>query len=119
MGSGGSEARPAESKGGEDYPQSKTLRDGRCHDTGGIFTSSGLGRRISRVPEFLRGAPPYFALPRDPGLVHGRKHAIPPPPHGRACMLRAPFKARPSYGDSRNPIHAPTADLISDGGAWF
>ena len=32
-------------------------------------------------------------------------------------MLRAPFKARPSYGDSHAiPSTRPTADLISDGG---
>ena len=36
--------------------------------------------------------------------------------NGRACRLRAPFKARPACGDSHAiPSARPTADLISDG----
>ena len=52
-----------------------------------------------------------------PGLDQGRRHAIPPIlSHGRARMLRAPFKSRPSRGNS--PVTSstrPTPDKITDG----
>ena len=51
------------------------------------------------------------------GSDFGRRHAIPPViPHGWARMVRAPFKSRPSCGDSDAiPSTRRTADLISDG----
>ena len=59
----------------------------------------------------------HFLHAPNPGLDQGRRHAIPPIlSHGRARMLRAPFKSRPSRGNS--PVTSstrPTPDKITDG----
>ena len=50
-------------------------------------------------------------------LLHERRHAIPPfLTHGRARMLRAPFKSRPSFQKSPAILSTrPAPDLIRDG----
>ena len=99
------------------HPAPDLIRDG---DTPSLPSSTREGLHAASPIQVTPGAQEltrHFLHAPNPGLDQGRRHAIPPIlSHGRARMLRAPFKSRPSRGNS--PVTSstrPTPDKITDG----